>query len=144
MMSKIVYDADSMKLMSSFEIATGARLKDMVVNENFFMFIVYEGEIAKAIGPKAVNVHRLERVFNRRIRIVEFAPEPVSFIKNLIYPLSVTDVSEEDGVFTMTPVDSKTRSMLIGKSACNLRFYESVVKRYFPITELRVGRQNGE
>jgi len=143
-MSKIVYDAGSMQLMSSFETITHAKLKDLIINENFLLFVVHEGEIAQAIGPKAFNVRKLEHMFNKRIRITEFASEPVNFIKNLIYPLKVTDISEEDGVFTLTPVDSKTRSILIGKNAGNLRFYESVVKRYFPITEIKVGKQNGQ
>ena len=142
MMSKIVYDADSMKMASSFEFVTRAKFKDLVVNDDLVLFIVKQGEIGKAVGPKGANVKRLERMFKKRIKIVEFAPEPVNFIKNLIYPLKVTDVVEDEGVFTMTPVDSKTRSILIGKNACNLRFYESVVKRYFPIKELKVGKQD--
>jgi N utilization substance protein A len=142
-MSKVVYDATSMKLMSSFEMITRSRLKDLVVNDNFLLFIVQKGEIGRAVGPKGINVRRLENAFKKKIKIVEFALEPVNFIKSLVYPLKVLDVVEEEGVFTITPVDSKTRSMLIGKGACNLRFYESVIMRHFPIKELKVGRHNG-
>ncbi|MBD3361859.1 NusA-like transcription termination signal-binding factor [Candidatus Woesearchaeota archaeon] len=140
MMSRIVYDADSMKIVSSFEFITQSKFKDLIVNDGLLLFIVKPGEIGKAVGPKGANVRKLERMFKKKIKIVEFAEEPVNFIKNLIYPLQVTDVVEEEGIFTITPVDSKTRSVLIGKNACNLRFTESVVKRYFPIKELRVGK----
>jgi N utilization substance protein A len=143
MMSKIVYDANSMKIMSSFEMITRSRLKDLIIRDDLLLFIVHPGEIGKAVGPKGANVRRLERIFKKKIKIVEFASEPVTFIKNLVYPLKVTDVVEDEGIYTITPIDSKTRSILIGKNACNLRFNESVVQRYFPIKELKVGKQNG-
>jgi N utilization substance protein A len=142
MMSKIVYDATSMKIMSSFEMITRSRIKDLIINEDLLLFIVKAGEIGKAVGPKGTNVRKLERIFKKKIKIVEFASEPVTFIKNLVYPLKVTDVVEDEGIYTITPVDSKTRSILIGKNACNLRFNESVAQRYFPIKELKVGKQN--
>ncbi|MBN1644762.1 NusA-like transcription termination signal-binding factor [Candidatus Woesearchaeota archaeon] len=143
MMSKIIYDSTSMKIMSSFEMITKSRLKDLVVGDEVLLFIVNPGEIGRAVGAKGVNVKKLERIFKKKIKIVEFASELVSFIKNLAYPLKVADIIEEDGIFTIIPVDSKTRSILIGKNACNLRFNESVIKRYFPIKELRVGKKNG-
>lgn len=143
MTSKIVYDAGAMKFMSSFEFVTHANIKDLVVNNDLLLFIVKQGEIGKAVGPKGANVKRLEKMFKKKIKIVEFSSEPVNFIKNLVYPLKVSDVSEDEGIYIIAPVDSKTRSLLIGKNACNLRFYESVVKRHFPIKELRVGKYNG-
>jgi len=144
-MSKIVYDAKCMKLMSSFEFITRAKIKDIIENneQNLILFVVNPGEIIKAVGPKGANVKRLEQKFRKKIKIVEFSPELANFIKNLVYPLKVADIISDNGVYTMTPVDSKTRSILIGKNACNLRFYESVIKRYFKIEELRVGKQNG-
>jgi len=143
-MSRIIYDADAMKFMSSFEFITKSKVKDFVAGDNFLLFIVPKGFARRAVGPNGSNVRRMEKVFKKKVKVVEFASEPVSFIKNLVYPLKVTDVIKEDGVFTLVPVDSRTRSILIGKNACNLRFYESVVKRFFPITELKVGKQNGK
>jgi N utilization substance protein A len=142
-MSKIVYDATSMKIMSSFEMITRSRIKDLVITDDLLLFIVNPGEIGRAVGPKGANVRKLERIFKKKIKIVEFASEPVTFIKNLAYPLKITEVVEDEGIYTITPVDSKTRSILIGKNAVNLRFNESVMKRYFPIKELKVGKYYG-
>ncbi len=144
MMSKIVYDAMSMKLISSFELITRAKIKDLIVHNDLLLFVVTPGEIGRAVGPKGANVKKLERMFKKKIKIVEFSRVLVSFIKNLVYPLKVTDITEDQGIYTITPVDSRTRSVLIGKNACNLRFYESVIKRYFEIVELKVGRQDGQ
>jgi hypothetical protein len=48
------------------------------------------------------------------------------------------EIAEEDGVFILTPVDLKTRGMLIGRNATNLRAFESIVQRYFPVKEIKV------
>ena len=138
MSAKIVYDIDAMKFMSLFENITRAKLKDCIIKDNMILFIVQPNEISKAIGSKGANVKKLERMLNKRVKIVEFASEPVNFIKNLIHPLQVKEIKEEDGIYTLAPVDLKTRGMLIGRNASNLRAYEDVVKRYFPVQELKV------
>ena len=45
---------------------------------------------------------------------------------------------EEGGIVFLDPKDLKTRGLLIGRGASNLRFFEAIVKRYFPIDELKV------
>jgi N utilization substance protein A len=121
--SRIIYDATIMKFMSLFEAVTRANLKDCINQEGLVIFVVQPNEIGKAIGSKGANVHKLERMLNKKVKIVEYSPEPVSFIKNMIYPLQVKEITEEDGVYILSPVDLKTRGMLIGRSAANLRAY---------------------
>jgi N utilization substance protein A len=129
---------NAMKFMSLFESITRAKLKDCIIRENTVLFIVHPGEIGKAVGSKGANVRKLERALNKKVKIVEFSPEPVNFIKNLIHPLQVKEITEDEGIYTLTPVDLKTRGMLIGRNASHLRAYEDVVKRYFPVKELKV------
>jgi len=136
--AKIVYDMSAMKFMSLFETITRAKLKDCIIKENLVLFIVHPNEIGKAVGAKGVNVRKLEKVLNKKVKIVEFSPEPVNFIKNLVHPLKVKEITEEEGIYTLTPVDLKTRGLLIGRNASHLRAYEDVVKRYFPVKELKV------
>ncbi|MBW3002815.1 NusA-like transcription termination signal-binding factor [Candidatus Woesearchaeota archaeon] len=138
MSAKIVYDMSAMKFMSLFETITRAKLKDCIIKENLVLFIVHPNEIGKAVGAKGVNVRKLEKVLNKKVKIVEFSPEPVNFIKNLVHPLKVKEITEEEGIYTLTPVDLKTRGLLIGRNASHLRAYEDVVKRYFPVKELKV------
>ena len=138
MSSKIIYDATIMKFMSLFEAVTKANLKDCINQEGLVIFVVQPNEIGKAIGSKGANVHKLERMLNKKVKIVEYSPEPVSFIKNMVYPLQVKEIKEEDGVYVLAPVDLKTRGMLIGRNAINLRSYETMAKRYFPLKKLKV------
>jgi N utilization substance protein A len=138
MSAKIVYDTATMQVMVHFERMTGARLKDCIVGENQVVFIIEPGFMGKAIGPRGANVRRLEDALKKKVKMVEFAHELVSFIKNLAYPIDVKEVTETDGVVVITPPDLKSRGLLIGRNAQTLRAYEAVVQRFFPIKELRV------
>ena len=135
---KIVYDMSAMKFMSLFESITRSKLKDCIIKENMILFIVQPNEIGKAVGAKGVNVRKLERILKKKIKIVEFNPEPVNFIKNLVHPLQVKEITEDKGTYTLAPVDLKTRGLLIGRNATHLRAYEEIIKRYFPLKELKV------
>lgn len=137
-MNKIKFDIDLMKYMSLFEGLTNAKVKDCIAEEERITFIVAENEIGKAIGKGGSNVKRLEKVLNRKIKIVEFNSDLVQFIRNVVFPLKTKEVLLEDKTVKVIPPDSPTRGLLIGRNAKNLRYFESIIKRYFDITELRV------
>ncbi len=136
---RVVYDTAAMQVMAHFEKLTRARVKDCIATEAQVIFIVEPGDIGKAIGPRGANIRRLEAALKKKVRIAEFSHELVTFIKNLVYPIDVKEVREqEDGIVVIVPPDLKARGLLIGRNAQTLRAYEAVVQRFFPIKELRV------
>jgi len=139
MSSKIVYDTGTMQVIAHFEQMTKARVRDCIIAENQVIFIVEPGDIGRAIGPRGENIRRLEAGLKKKVKITEFAHELVTFIKNLVYPIDVREVKEQDdGVVVLVPPNLKARGLLIGRNAQTLRAYEAVVQRYFPIKELKV------
>ena len=138
MTTKIKYDFSLIKFISMFESATGAAVKDCFMQNDKIMFIVQENQIGKALGKGGANIKKLENMLKKKIRIAEFNPDAVQFVQNIIYPIKPKDITEEDGIITITPNDSKTRGYLIGRAAANLRNYEEIVKRYFEIREIKV------
>lgn len=124
--------------MSLFESLTRARLKDCFEADAQLVFVVNEGGIGKAIGKKAVNVKKIENALKRKIKIVEFDQDALEFTKKVIYPLQLKEINEEEGIITMTAADNNTRGLLIGRNARNLRHFESIIKRFFGIKELKV------
>ncbi len=136
---KIKYDNELIKVMSLFNSITHAKLKDYFVDENgLSIFVVHQNELGKAVGKKGSNVRILEEKLNRKIKIVEFNPNSSKFVKNLVYPLKLEDVEMDEKTLKLHPVDSKTRGLLIGRSAKNLRNIEKIVKRYFDIEEIKI------
>ena len=137
-MTRIRYDVDQMKTMALFESITRSSLKDMIKKEESILFVVMPGHIGKAIGKQAVNVKKLERVLNKKVRIIEYHPELEDFIKNLIMPLKAADIMIDEKVVTIRSPDTKTRGYLIGRAASTLRANEEIVKRYFDIKEIKI------
>lgn len=137
-MSKVVFDMDTMKIISLFQAITHASVKDCISDDNELVFIVGPGELGKAIGKAGANVKRLSSALKRKIKIVEFSDQLFTFIKNLIQPLRVANVEESEGVVTLTPPDITTRGYLIGRGGSALRLLEERVKRHFPIKEIKV------
>lgn len=136
---KIKYDNELIKVMSLFNSITRAKLKDYFVDETgLSVFVVQEHEIGKAVGKKGANVRILEDKLNRKIKIVEFNPNLLKFVKNLVYPFKLEDVEQEGKTLKLKAGDSKTRGLLIGRSGKNLRNLEKTIKRYFDIEEVKI------
>ena len=137
-MEKIKFDAQLMKILSLFESLTKASVRDCISGEDRTIFIVNPGEMFKAIGKNGVNVKRVENALKRKIKIVEYNSDTNKFIRNVVYPAKIKEITEDDGIYEITPFDSFNRGLLIGRNAVNLRKFELIIKRYFPIKELKV------
>lgn len=135
---KIVLDMQAMQTIALFEQLTGAHVKDCVPSDEQVIFIVHEGESAKAIGRGGQHVRNLENKLKKRVKIVEYHTDVMQFVKNVVAPLELKEVKMEDSTVFLSAKDLKTRGLLIGRGASNLRLFEAIVQRYFPIKELRV------
>lgn len=138
---KIKYDISLMGFMSLFESMTGAQIKDCYADDvlKCITFIVQPGQLGRAIGKKAVNVKRMQEKINKNIRVIEFNPDMLEFIKNMVAPLKVERINQnEDGTVIITGPDTKTKGLLIGRNAQNLRNLENNVRRHFEVKEIRV------
>lgn len=136
---KIKYNVESLQRMAHFEKLTRSRLKDFIETETKMFFVVEKGFLRKALGPDMKNVRKLETIFKKKIKIIEHNDDVIRFTINVLAPLKVVDIKELDGIITITGPDQKTKGLMIGSRATNLRMFESIVKKYFPeIKELKV------
>jgi len=125
--------------MNLFANITHAGLKDCFIDDHGLLtFIVNENELGKAVGKKAFKVQMLQKATNRKIKIVEFNPDVITFVRNVIYPLKTARIEKEGDDLIIEALDSKNRGLLIGRAAQNLRNFETMVKRYFDINEMKV------
>jgi N utilization substance protein A len=134
----IKYGMQELKIMGMLEQMSRVTPKDVIFEEERIIFIVPEGEIAKAIGKAGANVKKLENLSKKKIKIAEFNTDLATFVKNLVAPLEIRGVELDGETAVITAKDHTTRGKLIGRSAVHLRAYESIIKRYFPIKELKV------
>jgi len=135
---KITFDTELLKLMALFDNITHAQLKDCFFDREKLVFLVDEGEMGKALGKNKMNIVKLEKMLKRKVKIVEFNPNRLQFITNYLAPLRVTDVREEDDIVTVTGADTKTKGLIIGIKAQNLRNLEKIAGKYFTVQEIKV------
>ena len=139
MVTKIKYNISTMKFISIFESMTGAGLKDCFIQNEKIIFMVKQGDIGKALGKRGINIKKLEKLLNKKIKIIEFSTDVLKFVKNVVHPLQAKEIHEKEGIIVIVPPDTQTRGYLIGRGAINLRNTESIVKRYYPdIQEIKV------
>ena len=131
----MLLDKDLIQKITFFENITKARVKDCFSNE-VLIFIVNFGDFGKAVGLKGRSIKKVESLFKRKIKIVEFNNNPINFVKNLIMPLKVNKI-EKNGDYIEVSADRKTNGILIGRDGRNLKEYNKIIKRYFDL-ELKV------
>ena len=137
-MAKIKFDMQTLNLMSYFEKATGSKLKDCFVDGSGTLTFVVQDGIQKAIGKNGSTFRKLEKGLKRKIRIFSYSEDLGEFIANMLLPLRAKDIEcREDGTVVITP-EQGSRGYMIGRAAQNLRNYESIVRRYFDVREIRV------
>lgn len=133
--------------ISLFEKITHARVKDCF-EDSFgqLTFCVLPGQLHKAIGKNAATIKKLDKLFKRKLRIIEYSDKLEKFIENLCYPNKVDKVEfaeqslwdETKKIVTVLPSTHKSRGYIIGREASNLRNIESIAKRYFKVDEIKV------
>lgn len=121
-----------MGLSSFMERITKAKVKDCFTSEEgTIYFVVAPGELGKAIGKGAGNIKKLQQELQRKIRIIEFNDNVAEFVKNIIYPLRVQSVTEEQDTVVIKETNKKAKSLLIGRQGRNLKLIQRAVKRFF-------------
>lgn len=137
-MEKIVYSQDSFQSIALFESMTNVHVKDMIVDENKMLVILEKDEFEKLMQRTGLKLQHLERMFKKHIRIVKFDCDVKNFLINLVYPIKIKSIREEEGVFNIEPEEKTYKGLLIGKNGGNLNFVKKVVSRFFDFKNIFV------
>jgi len=137
-LARVKFDQETLGLSSIFSKMTHAHVKDCFKEEDILYFVVAAGELGKAIGKGGSMIKKVQEKFGKKVRVIEFRNNPVSFVKNVIYPVRVNEIVEENGVIIIRDDDRKKKGQIIGRSGSGLAFVNKVVKRFFPVEEVKV------
>lgn len=137
---KFKYDTQMLQWMTLFEKVTKAKVKDFFLQQDKLCFIVQPGNLHKGLGPNKRNIAKLEDLTKRKVKVIEYSDDIKRFITNVFSPLKIVDIEVDDeGIVTITGPDQKTKGLMIGQKARNLRLFEGVVQKYFPdVKEIKV------
>jgi len=125
----MILDRDLIQKINLFEGLTKARVKD-IFNDKGLLIIVNFGDIGRAVGKNGNNIRKFSGLIKERVKAVEFNPDHLLFLKNLIMPLKADNIEEKDGLINIR-ADMKTKALLIGRNQKNLELYNKIFKKYF-------------
>lgn len=137
-MSRLKLDPDILGLSSILERKIGVHVKDCFKEEDIIYVVVNPGELGKAVGKNGVNIKKIQNQLKRRIRIIEYRDSVESFVKNIIYPVNVSEIVLEGDVVEIRDPSRSVKSGLIGRGGKNLVVIQRAVKRFFPGVEVKV------
>lgn len=127
-----------MKIIAMFEKFTHVSAKDCFEHNEVIYFLVPENDVHKAVGKGALNAKKLSALLHRKIKIIGYSNDLCQFVRNMIKPLQVKDVAVEGKVVTITDDDQRTKGLIIGRNAQNLRALEQHIRRHFDLEEIKV------
>ncbi len=140
-MTEIAFDTESLGYIRLFEERTGARVKDCLEAEDKLVFLVFPGEIHKAVGPGGVLVDRLKGLLHKEIQVIEYSDDPESLARNIFYafnPQKVDLAPKGKGRHATVTVDPAWKARAIGKAGKNLKIARAVLMRHSDIVSVSV------
>ena len=127
------YDIELIGYITTLENISGSKVKDAFIDKKgMLVFIINQGDMAKAIGKKGINIKRLSNLLKKRLKLIEFNENVLEFVKNCIQPLQAS-VSQEDNKILLESPDTTIKAKLIGRDKQNLIALNELVNRYFKV-----------
>ena len=140
-MGEIVLDNQTLLNIGLFERLTRTMVKDCVETDDKMIFVVRNGEISKAVGPKGENVSKLRKAISKTIQIVEYSDDPIEFVKSVFHPYEPSGVNiEQRGnlLHATVTVNPLLKAKAIGKAGRNLKVARDMINRHHNIQSVSV------
>jgi N utilization substance protein A len=134
----LIFDTESIRLITLFENLTGTNVKDCLIDNsiNTVYFVVEEGKVGMAIGKNGDSVKNVENLIKKNIKIFEFSNNLNDFIKKIIPQGIEIKVRNEDKIMVEVKVDRKDKAMVIGRDGKNLKLYKELLGRNYGVNEV--------
>ena len=139
MTQKIRLTGDEMRYIVLFESVTNAVANDCVIDEkrDRVIIVVKPGTAGLAIGRHGSRIKILKDLIKKDVDIVEYAEDPVDFIKNSFTPARIKEVRITERLdkkkIAVVTVEERDRGVAIGKDGRTAERTRFLAKRYFQI-----------
>jgi N utilization substance protein A len=132
---KVTLDQQTIQFMNLFQNLTGSTAVDCINEDDEIYFVIAEGKYGATVGKSGVKIKNAERVFKKRIRILEYAQNAEDFIRNIIP--DVQEITRKESMIFIK-VTAKDRPKVIGKAGKNIKIINRFLQRLFDVEELKV------
>src|SRR3989338_2880361 len=137
-MVRLKLDLDVLSISSIVEHLIKVKVKDCFEEDDTLYVVVDPGQLGKAIGKGGVVIKKAQQQLNKKMRMIEYSDNLANFVQNIIYPLRVEQVVEENGIILIKDSDRRVKSQIIGRDGKNLALIKRAVQRFFPVQDVKV------
>jgi len=124
---------EEFELAKSFALGTRAYVKDCIVKGDYVVLIV-GGNVTMAVGYKGSIVQIFERLWNKKIKVVKDADDPVKFIENyLMVPCTIKSVDGQVNVY----VAIEKLGEIVGKNGYKADTLREILKKRWNLEKIR-------
>jgi N utilization substance protein A len=128
----IQYDIKTIGYINLFEKNTGAKVKDCFNEEEFLVFVVQPSNLRKALENHGQKIQRMNILLKRKIKVIEFSPEPIRFLSNLLYPMKPELELSGNSIIIKTQ-DIREKGQIFGREKTNLKRIQGILDKYFKL-----------
>jgi len=129
---------DSIRLVNLFENFTGVKVKDCLIKPDLIIFIVEENKVGQAIGKGGSKIKHLEGALKKKLRIIEYSPDKIKFLSNILSPLKELDITSNGDVLCIKTPNSFIKGKVYGRGRDNLKEVKEIFKRFFDVEDIKV------
>lgn len=138
-MGEIRLSTECVRYIALFESMTNASIKDCIIDDGRVIYVVNTGDMGAAIGKRGDNINRVKKSIDKHIELIEYADEPVTFIKNAFGTVSVksVNISDKGGKkIAYVDVPASEKGLAIGRNGSNIEKVKMVVGRHHDIDDV--------
>ena len=138
-MTEIKLSTERIRYIALFESATGAGIKDCIVEDDRIIYVVKTGEMGAAIGKNGDHINRVKKSVGKHVELVEYSDDPEKFINNVIGSASVKSanlVSKQDKRLAYVEVSDNDKGLAIGREGKNIEKVKVLMQRHHDIDDV--------
>ena len=122
------YTGEDLRIINVFETVTKAQIMDFYRYNDQLVFIVKEGMLWLALGRNRSNLDKLRKLYNTKVRIVEYSNNPEIFIKNLLFPIKPREIIIKDKEIVIK-ANYRDKALIYGREKKNLKALQEILER---------------
>ena len=134
---KLTIDNETFGFLSAFGTLTGVSAIDCFMpSDKEIVYVIEPGKIGIAVGKGGVNIKKVENFVKKQIRLVEYSSDPITFVRNVLYPIKVPNLyistkSSGEKVINIK-ADARLKKLLLKDRQKMLKLIASLIERHFP------------
>jgi len=108
----------TMRYLNLLDRTTRVKTSKCYFYSNTVIFAVPKFMLAKAIGPDAMNIKRIQEQLGKRVRIIKEAEsinDLEKFVEDIVYPIKFKSIEVKDSTAIITAGGTQNKATLFGR-----------------------------